>query len=213
MSSIALVDCNNFYASCERVFRPDLKGRPIVVLSNNDGCVIARSNEAKALGISMGVPFFQVKKLVEKHRVQVFSSNYSLYGDMSHRVMQCLAEFAPKIEFYSIDEAFIDLNGIPQDQIISHLKGLRKKVYQWTGIPVSIGVAPTKALSKVANYFCKQERRGVYDLFESAKIEQVLQKLPASELWGVGRRYAQMLSSYGIQNAAQFCKLPQHWVR
>ncbi len=213
MSFIALVDCNNFYASCERVFRPDLKNRPIVVLSNNDGCVIARSNEAKALGIGMGVPFFKVKKLVEKNQVKIFSSNYSLYGDMSRRVMQCLAEFAPKIEFYSIDEAFIDFSGLPQNRLMAHVKKLQKKVYQWTGIPVSIGVAPTKALSKVANYFCKQEKRGTYPLFKTEEIQQRLQELPVDELWGVGRRYAQMLSTYGIQNAAQFCELPKHWVR
>ena len=209
----ALVDCNNFYVSCERVFRPELRGHPVVVLSNNDGCVIARSNEAKALGIAMGAPFFQVKSFVKTHGLKVFSSNFSLYGDMSSRVMACLAECVPQLEIYSVDEAFLDFRHVSPSTWQAQGEGIRAKVQSWTGIPVSIGIAQTKALTKVANYFCKREGRGVYCLADPAEIQRRLATLPVAEVWGIGRRYAVLLKSYGIENAAQFCALPVSWVR
>ena len=163
----ALVDCNNFYASCERVFQPSLQHRPVVVLSNNDGCIVARSNEAKALGIGMGTPYFKVKEMIEKNKVAVFSSNYTLYADMSNRVMQTLRPFAPEMEIYSIDEAFLGLDGI-QEPLDSYGRAIRKTVLQWTGMPVSVGIAKTKTLAKIANHLAKKsvKAQGVLDLTE-----------------------------------------------
>ena len=161
----ALIDCNNFYASCERVFRPDLNGKPIVVLSNNDGCVIARSNEAKAIGVPMGAPAFEYEKLFAQHKVHVFSANFALYGDMSQRVMSILGEYAPEMEIYSIDECFLKLSGFEDYNLFDYGKEMREKVDKWTGIPVSVGFAPTKALAKVANRIAKkftQQTGGVY---------------------------------------------------
>src|SRR4051794_35297362 len=156
----ALVDCNNFYASCERVFNPKLVHRPVIVLSNNDGCVIARSNEAKALGFKMGDPYFKVRPLVERHGVAVFSSNYTLYGDMSSRVMQTLEQFAPDVEIYSIDEAFLNLAGFEAGQLDGLAHAIRRTVKQWTGIPVSVGIGPTKTLAKAANQLAKKDPAG-----------------------------------------------------
>ena len=166
MATIGLVDCNNFYASCERVFQPSLSGRPIVVLSNNDGCIVARSQEAKALGIAMGVPLFQAKRLVERHDVTVLSSNYALYGDLSERVMSILAAEAPRIEVYSIDESFLDLDRLAVPDLTRWCRDLRTRVRRWTGIPVSIGIGPTKTLAKIANRIAKSAPRteGVLDL-------------------------------------------------
>ena len=166
MATIGLVDCNNFYASCERVFQPSLAGRPIVVLSNNDGCIVARSQEAKALGIAMGVPLFQAKRLVERHDVTVLSSNYALYGDLSERVMSILAAEAPRIEVYSIDESFLDLDRLAVPDLTRWCRDLRTRVRRWTGIPVSIGIGPTKTLAKIANRIAKSAPRtgGVLDL-------------------------------------------------
>ena len=152
----ALIDCNNFYASCERVFRPDLNGVPVVVLSNNDGCVIARSNEAKAIGVPMGAPAFENEELFRKNNVQVFSANFALYGDMSHRVMSILEEYSPEMEIYSIDEAFLKLKNFERIDLFAHGKSMRNKVLKWTGIPVSVGIAPTKSLAKVANRIAKK---------------------------------------------------------
>lgn len=209
---IALVDCNNFYASCERVFQPKLEGKPIVVLSNNDGCVIARSNEAKALGIKMGAPAFKVKEVFEAHKVNVFSSNFALYGDLSARVMQILAHQAPAIEIYSIDEAFLDFSGIMKPNEFS--AELRSKVKQWTGIPVSIGIAPTKTLAKVANYVAKKHKKnGVFLLKNKATIQEVLKYIPVEELWGIGRRYTKFLSKRGFKTAYDLANASESWVR
>lgn len=208
-----LVDCNNFYASCERVFNPSLNGKPIVVLSNNDGCVIARSNEAKALGIKMGVPAYQIKDLVKKHDVAVFSSNYVLYGDMSGRVMSMLAELAPEIEVYSIDEAFLNLEGIQDLQTLG--SKIVRQVTRGTGIPVSTGIAPTKTLAKVANKFAKKypayNRLCIIDTEE--KREKALKLFEIGDIWGIGRRQATKLEKQGIKTAYDFTQLPGSWVR
>ena len=211
----ALVDCNNFYASCERVFDPRLEQRPIVVLSNNDGCVIARSNEAKALGIAMGEPAFQKEEVYAKHNVAVFSSNFALYGDMSQRVMRTLAQHSAAMEIYSIDEAFLECGGLTADGLDRFGSQLRKTVKQWTGIPVSIGVAPTKTLAKVANHIAKRlpDNSGVCVLEKEETIEYCLKKLPVEKLWGVGRRYALFLRSWGINTAWDLRRMPEGWVK
>ena len=211
----ALVDCNNFYASCERVFDPRLEDRPIVVLSNNDGCVIARSNEAKALGIAMGEPAFQKEKVYAKHNVAIFSSNFALYGDMSQRVMRTLAQHSAAMEIYSIDEAFLECSGLSADELDRFGIHLRKTVKQWTGIPVSIGVAPTKTLAKVANHIAKRlpDNSGVCVLTKEETIEYCLKKLPVEKLWGVGRRYALFLRSWGINTAWDLRRMPEGWVK
>lgn len=208
-----LVDCNNFYASCERVFNPSLNGKPIVVLSNNDGCVIARSNEAKVLGIKMGVPAYQIKDLVKQHDVAVFSSNYVLYGDMSGRVMSMLAELAPEIEVYSIDEAFLNLEGIQDLQTLG--SKIVRQVTRGTGIPVSAGIASTKTLAKVANKFAKKypayNRLCIIDTEE--KREKALKLFEIGDVWGIGRRQAAKLEKQGIKTAYDFTQLPGSWVR
>ena len=211
----ALVDCNNFYASCERVFDPRLEQRPIVVLSNNDGCVIARSNEAKALGIAMGEPAFQKEEVYAKHNVAVFSSNFALYGDMSQRVMRTLAQHSAAMEIYSIDEAFLECGGLTADGLDRFGSQLRKTVKQWTGIPVSIGVAPTKTLAKVANHIAKRlpDNSGVCVLEKEETIEYCLKKLPVEKLWGVGQRYALFLRSWGINTAWDLRRMPEGWVK
>ena len=209
---IALVDCNNFYASCERVFQPKLEGRPIVVLSNNDGCVIARSNESKALGIKMGAPAFKMKSIFDRNNVSVFSSNFALYGDISNRVMRILSQKAPAIEIYSIDEAFLDFNGIKKPNQFSI--ELRKIVKKWTGIPVSIGVAPTKTLAKVANHVAKKYKsNGVFVLNNESSINRVLKHIPVEELWGVGRQYAKFLSIRGFETAYDLVSANESWIR
>ena len=211
----ALVDCNNFYASCERVFDPRLERRPIVVLSNNDGCVIARSKEAKALGIAMGEPAFKKEDIYAKHNVAVFSSNFALYGDMSQRVMRTLAQHSAAMEIYSIDEAFLDCSGLTADGLDRFGSQLRKTVKQWTGIPVSIGVAPTKTLAKVANHIAKRlpDNSGVCVLEKDETIEYCLKKLPVEKLWGVGQRYALFLRSWGINTAWDLRRMPEGWVK
>lgn len=209
---LALADCNNFYASCERVFQPHLEGKPIVVLSNNDGCVIARSNESKALGIKMGVPVFQVKTIIEQHNIQVFSSNFTLYGDLSKRVMSSMRQEVKAMEVYSIDEAFMDFSGegSPLEKGIA----LKKKVQQHVGIPISIGIAPTKTLCKVAGLIAKKHTKtGVFVLQDKALIERALKWLPVAELWGVGRRHARMLDSVGIKTAYDLCRADDSWIR
>lgn len=213
---LCLVDSNNFYVSCERAFNPALEGRAVVVLSNNDGCLIARSNEAKALGIKMGTPFFQLNELRKQHDIAVFSSNYTLFGDMSARVMATLGRFVEEVEVYSIDEAFLNLDGYegiyPDLEQFARL--IRSTVYQWTRIPVSVGIAPTKTLTKIANFYAKRqpEREGVLLLDTSDKIDDALHDFDVADLWGIGWRYAGMLKRNGIRTAAQFRDLPDDWI-
>lgn len=209
-----LCDCNNFYASCERLFRPDLVGRPVVVLSNNDGCIIARSNEAKALGIGMGQPFYQVRQFIERGQVTVFSANFALYGDLSRRVMATLRSLVPGIEVYSIDEAFFDLRGMaePLDEFG---RSIGRTIRRNVGIPVSIGIAPTKTLAKIASKLAKQYPRlnGCCYMHRPEDITKVLGRFPLQEVWGIGRRYGRMFDRMGLRTAQQFVDLPQEWVR
>ena len=212
----ALVDCNNFYASCERVFDPSLNGRPVVILSNNDGCVIARSNEAKALGIPMGAPAFEYKTLFERHKVEVFSSNYALYGDMSSRVMNILSEYTPEVEIYSIDEAFLKFVGFELFNLQSICDDMKYKVTKCTGIPISVGMAPTKALSKVANRIAKkfpERTNGAYLMDSEEKRIKALKWLAIDDVWGIGRKHSQRLKALNIHNAYQFTQLSDDWVR
>ena len=213
----ALVDCNNFYASCERVFNPNLKGKPIVVLSNNDGCVVARSNEAKALGIPMGVPFFQIRDVVKKHNIKVCSSNYALYGDMSERVMSVLQNHCSDIEIYSIDESFLKLNlwGQTNESINEFAQKLRQTVLQWTGIPVSIGIAPTKTLAKLANHIAKKQfsTEGVFSFNDVEHYPAILSRLPVSEIWGIGRAHETRLIEQGINTVWELSQMPEAWAR
>lgn len=199
MPPFGLVDCNNFYASCERVFQPELRGRPVVVLSNNDGCVIARSNEAKALGIEMGAPWHLRREAFKSAGVAVRSSNYTLYGDMSARVMNTLSGFTPELEVYSIDEAFLGLDGFGQ-RLEAHAREMRATVLQWTGIPVSVGIAPTKTLAKAANRFAKKDpaNNGVLVLQDAAAADALLARMELTDLWGVARRLAERLTAIGI---------------
>lgn len=198
-----IVDCNNFYASCERLFEPSLVGKPVVVLSNNDGCIIARSNEAKALGISMGMAYFKSKPLLKKHNVAVFSSNYALYGDLSHRVMDVLSRFAPRIEVYSIDEAFLDFQGFDHWDLTTYGREICDTTQQWTGIPVSIGFGATKTLAKLANYVSKKSAglNGVFDFSTCEDPQALLSGIAVGDVWGVGRRWAACLQQEGINTA------------
>ncbi|HFZ8995956.1 TPA: translesion error-prone DNA polymerase V subunit UmuC [Citrobacter freundii] len=202
----ALVDVNNFYASCETVFRPDLQGRPVVVVSNNDGCVISRSREAKALGVKMGAPYFKIKEALRHQQVAVFSSNYALYADMSHRVMATLAEIAPAVEIYSIDEAFIDMSGIAS-LVSPEVFGrqIRQQVLKNTGLTVGVGIAPTKTLAKLANFAAKKWHKtgGVVDLSGRQRQRKLLSLVPVQEVWGVGRRLGNKLTLMGIETALQ----------
>ena len=212
----ALIDCNNFYASCERVFRPDLVGKPIVVLSNNDGCVIARSNEAKAVGVPMGAPAFEYEALFRQYNVQVFSANFALYGDMSHRVFSVLSEYSPEIEYYSIDEAFLKLEGFEYFDLQNYGEQMHKKVLKWTGIPVSVGIAPTKALAKVANRIAKkypQHTNSVYIIDNDEKRIKALKRLAIEDVWGIGRQHAKRLRALNINTAYDFTVMDENWVR
>ena len=211
----ALADCNNFFASCERVFRPDLQGKPVIVLSSNDGCAIARSEEAKALGIKMGDPYFKIKDLIEKHGVNVFSGNMALYGDMSQRVRWVLEEYAPAVEVYSIDEAFLDLRGIRDVDFDQYAKEISAQCRKMTAIPVSVGIAPTKTLAKIASKLCKKYpklRRGCY-MHRSQDIEKVLKKFPVEDVWGIGRRSATKLHARFIRTSYDFTLLPESTVQ
>ncbi|PTX15024.1 DNA polymerase V [Pontibacter mucosus] len=202
-SLFALVDCNNFYASCERVFNPSLEGKPVVVLSNNDGCVIARSGEAKALGIGMGTPYFELRDLIKREGVAVFSSNYELYGDMSARVVETLSQFSPHVEVYSIDESFLDLGDFYKVDLQAYAREIRQTVRQWLGMPVAVGVAPTKTLAKVANRIAKKSPKadGVLVLTDERHIEAALRRTGAGDVWGIGHRYARKLAGYGVHTA------------
>ena len=213
--SFALVDCNNFYASCERIFDPKLIGRPIVVLSNNDGCIITRSVEAKALGIKMGEPYFKAKKIIQKNNVKVFSSNYALYGDISQRVMETLSSFSPDIEIYSIDEAFLGFNGFRNYELITYCRYMREKVKNWVGIPVSIGLSGTKTLAKIANHLAKKNPHyaGVCILKNKSAIDKALRETEINDVWGIGRRLSIFLKKYNIRTAKDFILLDKQWVR
>jgi len=202
----ALVDCNSFYTSCEKLFRPDLKNRPVVVLSNNDGCVVARSAEAKKLKIGMAVPLYQVRDLIQREQVTVFSSNYALYADISARVMRTLEEIAPAVEIYSIDEAFLDLSGVETSRnLLDFGQEIRRTVDRWIGVPVSVGIAPTKTLAKLANHAAKRYARteGVVDLRDPVRQRRLLAITPLKEIWGIGSRLSQRLEAMGIHNALQ----------
>ncbi len=207
-----LVDCNSFYVSCERIFNPALLKKPVVVLSNNDGCVVARSSEAKRLGIPMGAPAFQYQKLFDEKNVFVYSSNYTLYGDMSQRVMQVLEQFSPKIEIYSIDEAFL---AIADDDPLAIAREIRSRVLQWTGIPVSVGIGTTKTLAKVANHIAKKDEttKGAFYLHGEREIDRVLSRFPLDDIWGIGRRLSRRLKGLGILTPLQFKNTNSQWIR
>lgn len=214
-SPIAIVDCNNFYASCEKVFNPKLEGKPVVVLSNNDGMIVARSAEAKALGIPMGEPLFKIEPLVKKHDIQIFSSNYTLYGDMSRRVMSILDQLCPTVEIYSIDEAFINFDGVKVKDVTAYSRYIRETIRQWIGITVSIGIAPTKTLAKLANRIAKKrpEYNGVLNLMEYSELMPFLQTVSLDDVWGIGRQYYKKLKCRGANTAYDFTQMDDKWIR
>ena len=212
----ALVDCNNFYASCERVFNPNLQHKPIVILSNNDGCIISRSDEAKKLGIPMGAPIFKYRSLIANHDVKVFSSNYSLYGDMSSRVMSILKQFTPDIQVYSIDESFLKLEGFEDYNLTDYGMLMKNRILKWTGIPTCAGIAPTKALSKVANKIARKypnQTNGVYVIDTEAKRVKALKWTKVKDIWGIGKKLSNRLATKGCKNAYDFTQLPESWVK
>ncbi len=216
MELFGLADCNNFYCSCERVFHPNLIGKPVVVLSNNDGCVIARSEESKTLGIKMGEPFYQVKELLEQNDVAVFSSNYNLYGDMSRRVMSLLSKYSPKVDVYSIDEAFLDLTGMGTSELLTeYCKKMVRHIGKGTGIPISLGIAPTKTLAKMASKFAKKYKgyEGVCLIDTDEKREKALKLFEVGDVWGIGYRSVEKLNYYGIKTAWDLTQKPESWVR
>jgi len=212
----ALVDCNNFYASCERVFNPNLQGKPVAILSNNDGCVIARSDEAKALDLPMGAPIFKWEAFCKTNRIHVLSSNYSLYGDMSSRVMEILKQFTPDVEVYSIDESFLEFKGFDNYDFHDYGIQMRKRILQWTGIPTSVGIAPTKALSKVANKIARKypkETKGTHVIDTEEKRIKALKWTKIEDVWGIGRRLSKRLKAKGCKTAFDFTQLPDAWVK
>ncbi len=210
-----LADCNNFYASCERVFNPSLQNLPVVILSNNDGCVISRSNEAKLLGIKMGQPIFELQELVEINNVKVFSSNFILYGDMSTRVMDTLKSFSPSTEIYSIDEAFLDLSGIDNKKLNNLGINIVETVKRNTGIPISLGISKTKTLAKIASKLCKKypKLNGVCVMIDDSDIYKVLKKFPIEDVWGIGRKYSKKLNNMGVHTAYDFINLSPVWIK
>jgi DNA polymerase V len=212
-NKIALVDCNSFYVSCERLFNPSIIKKPVIVLSSNDGCVISRSSEAKVLGIKMGEPYFKVKELVKKNNVKTFSSNYALYGDISRRVMRTLKQFSPQMEIYSIDEAFLDLSSIKDENLLEHGNKIREIVLKWTGIPTSIGIANTKTLSKAANYIAKKEKSGVINFINSKKIDNLLMKIKINDVWGVGKQLTKFYIKNGINTAHELKNIENSWIK
>jgi len=212
----ALIDCNNFYASCERVFQPHLNGKPVVILSNNDGCVIARSNEAKSLGIPMGAPAFKYKEIFQKNKVQIFSSNFTLYGDISNRVMSIISRYVPDVEIYSIDEAFIKFDGFSEDEANKKCSDIIKTIFKWTGIPVSIGLAPTKSLAKVANRIAKKysaRTNGFYSINNNEKRIKALKNIYAGDIWGIGFQNEKKLLKVNVKSGIDFVNLPDQWVK
>ena len=210
-NKVALIDCNSFYVSCERLFNPKINNKPVVVLSNNDGCVISRSTEAKKIGIRMGEPYFKVKELVRKNNVHIFSSNYALYGDISRRIMKTLKSFSDKIEIYSIDEAFVDLSHVEDKEIENYGKEIRERILKWTGIPTSVGIAKTKTLSKVANHIAKKNKTGVIYLNEN--IDNHLKKFHISDIWGVGKQLSKLYIKNGIDTAYELKNISNTWVK
>ena len=210
----AIVDCNSFYAACERVFNPSLHDKPVVVLSNNDGCIVSRTDEAKALGIRMAGPYYEAKEILEKHQVNVFSSNYHLYGDMSRRVMETLRMLCPHVEVYSVDEAFVDLDEFPEEEMWGYGFDIRNTVEQWTGIPVSVGIAPTKTLAKIANHMAKKnkkETKGTVALLTARQVQHALENTPVQSVWGVGFRSAEKLRWFGIDTAWKLRNMSEAW--
>ncbi len=212
-NKIALVDCNSFYVSCERLFNPAIDKKPVVVLSNNDGCVISRSTEAKNLGIKMGEPYFKIKKIVKENDVKIFSTNFALYGDISRRVMKTLKQFSPLMEIYSIDEAFLDLSSVRNENLLEHSYKIRKTILKWTGIPTSIGIGSTKTLSKAANYIAKKEKSGVINLVNSKKIDAILSKIRIGDVWGVGRQLTKFYIKNGINTAYDLKNMDNGWIK
>jgi DNA polymerase V len=210
-NKVALIDCNSFYVSCERLFNPKINNKPVVVLSNNDGCVISRSTEAKKIGIKMGEPYFKVKELVRKNNVHIFSSNYSLYGDISRRVMKTLKSFSDKIEIYSIDEAFVDLSHIEEKEVVNYGKEIRERILKWTGIPTSVGISNTKTLSKIANHIAKKNKTGVIYLKEN--IDERLKNFHISDIWGVGKQLSKLYIKNGIDTAFKLKNISNTWVK
>ncbi|GAB1373093.1 Y-family DNA polymerase [Candidatus Kapaibacterium sp.] len=212
---IALVDCNNFYASCERIFIPKLTGKPIVVLSNNDGVIVALSNEAKALGIKGFSPLFKVRDIIEKNDVAVFSSNYTLYGDISHRIMTTLEKFSPDVEIYSIDEAFIYLDGIHTNNLEDYAREIKRTIKKWIGIPVSVGIAETKTLAKLANRRAKKNPayEGVLNLINNPDVEEHLKSVKVEDVWGVGRQYTKLLNCHRVYTAYDLSKANHSWIK
>ena len=217
MDVFALVDCNSFYASCEKVFNPALKDKPVAVLSNNDGIIVARSKEVKDLGIPMGQPVFKIEHLIKKHDVKLFSSNYTLYADMSRRVMETLKTFSPQVEVYSIDEAFVifPLNTVENSSLEDYGRVIKNTVEKWTGIPVSVGIGPSKTQAKLANRLAKKipEHKGVFSIVNHSDIDMILDSVDVADLWGIGRQYAKLLKNAGIRTARQLREAPDQWVR
>ena len=212
----ALIDCNNFYVSCERVFNPNLNGKPVVVLSNNDGCAISRSDEAKRLGIPMGAPIFKYRSIINQHNVIVLSSNYPLYADMSNRVMTTISNFIPDVEIYSIDEAFLKFEGYENYDLFSYTSKMRNTILKWTGIPTSVGIAPTKSLAKISNKIARKfpsQTKHVYVLDTDYKRSKALNYFPLNDIWGIGRRLSKRLQNIGCKNASDFVNLPEQWVK
>lgn len=214
--TFAMIDCNSFYCSCERVFDPALNNKPVIVLSNNDGCAVSRTDEAKELGIPMGVAYFQIKDLIKKHDVKVFSSNYTLYGDMSARVMETLSFFSPEMEIYSIDEAFLDLTGMEHKDLFQYALEIKNTVLQYTGLPTCVGIAPTKVLGKIANHLAKQDKlktQGVFDLRDSSVRDRILKVFPVESIWGIGRKSAKKLHSLKIKTAYELQQSDPEFIR
>ena len=212
----ALIDCNNFYVSCERVFNPNLNGKPVVVLSNNDVCAISRSDEAKRLGIPMGAPIFKYRSIINQHNVIVLSSNYPLYADMSNRVMTTISNFIPDVEIYSIDEAFLKFEGYENYDLFNYASKMRNTILKWTGIPTSVGIAPTKSLAKISNKIARKfpsQTKHVYILDTDYKRSKALNYFPLNDIWGIGRRLSKRLQNIGCKNASDFVNLPEQWVK
>jgi len=212
----ALVDCNNFYASCERVFRPDLIGKPVAVLSNNDGCIIARSNEVKALGIPMGAPAFEYEEIIKKNNIHIFSANFALYGDMSQRVMNILEEYTPELEIYSIDEAFLKFTGFENFNLQTYGEEIQARVTKWTGIPISVGFAPTKSLAKIAQHIAKKfpaKTKSVYLIDTDQKRIKALKWIKIEDVWGIGRQHAKRLKALNVVTAYDFTMLGDSWIQ
>ena len=211
----ALVDCNNFYVSCERLFNPKLEGKPVIVLSNNDGCAVSRSDEAKALGIEMATPAFMAKEIIQKNRVDVFSSNYTLYGDISDRVIKTLGHFVPRLEIYSIDEAFLDMHDFDYTDLLKLGLEIRAAVMKNVGIPVCVRIAPTKTLAKMANLYAKKHRKsiGVHWVANDELLKEMLAATQVGDIWGIGRQYALFLKRNGFNTALEFLSAPEEWIR